>query len=423
LPVSAGVSTVPGMSGTFPCPWCGTSYPMRPVLVGRTVRCTTCRNAFALRADGQADRIGAAEATAAPALATPPLPPPPPAELATRPTVEPARLDIPPVTPPPSKPTTRRTRELNAEQIAAQRTMASSLNEAMAAALETESAKREADAAARAERKAAYQAEATRRPASAVLTGDGEFRARESRRFWWWTAGVVAGLALAATVLLMPSELETTLNRFTAVVPNDQRGLNQRIPAIKARAWAASNPDGVTMVEPFIKLGGARFSNRRTVAFNEGVVALRAVAALTPVAQPAGWCPATAVAKAQAAAGEADPRATLAAQGIEFTPLAEVRQKLTAAGIATADADLLLRLIRGRTGGADQADASAPFAQLVGDANGPIACELIDVSGRDGLLLMVDGNRFASRAAAFSGCLLRLPGGFWRVAELREPRP
>ncbi|MBA3938176.1 MAG: hypothetical protein H0X38_11990, partial [Planctomycetes bacterium] len=56
------------MSATFTCPHCGAVYPFKPVLIGRAVRCTTCKNAFSLRPDGIADKVGAtAPAPAAPA--------------------------------------------------------------------------------------------------------------------------------------------------------------------------------------------------------------------------------------------------------------------------------------------------------------------------------------------------------------------
>src|SRR4051812_34024957 len=67
------------MAATFACPHCGASYPVKPVLVGRAVRCTKCKNAFKLRADGIADKVemeapafppaAAVSAAAAPALA------------------------------------------------------------------------------------------------------------------------------------------------------------------------------------------------------------------------------------------------------------------------------------------------------------------------------------------------------------------
>ena len=42
---------------TFACPHCAAIYPLKPVLIGRAVRCTTCRNPFRLRPDGVADKV------------------------------------------------------------------------------------------------------------------------------------------------------------------------------------------------------------------------------------------------------------------------------------------------------------------------------------------------------------------------------
>ena len=51
------------MSATFPCPHCGQVYPLKPVLVGKVVRCTACKNPFRLREDGIADRIEVADSS------------------------------------------------------------------------------------------------------------------------------------------------------------------------------------------------------------------------------------------------------------------------------------------------------------------------------------------------------------------------
>src|SRR4051812_22101468 len=77
------------MSATFKCPHCGMSYPVKPVLIGRTVRCTSCKLAFRLREDGIADKVEA-EVPPAPPKAPPPLPvvrppPPPPPPPTTHP--------------------------------------------------------------------------------------------------------------------------------------------------------------------------------------------------------------------------------------------------------------------------------------------------------------------------------------------------
>lgn len=70
-----------GLPDTFPCPWCGMSYPARPVLVGKAVRCKGCRNGFVLQADGVATKIQEPPPTQPAAVPPPPavLPPKPPA--------------------------------------------------------------------------------------------------------------------------------------------------------------------------------------------------------------------------------------------------------------------------------------------------------------------------------------------------------
>ena len=84
---------------TFACPHCDASYPRKPVLVGRAVRCTTCKNAFRLREDGVADKIvmDAPAPSAAPApVAAAPVPPPQPSAPAPVPIPEaPAKPSAP----------------------------------------------------------------------------------------------------------------------------------------------------------------------------------------------------------------------------------------------------------------------------------------------------------------------------------------
>lgn len=45
------------MADTFPCPWCQTSYPCDPRLVGKPVRCRACKYTFQLQTDGTAIKI------------------------------------------------------------------------------------------------------------------------------------------------------------------------------------------------------------------------------------------------------------------------------------------------------------------------------------------------------------------------------
>lgn len=45
------------MADTFLCPHCGAVYPRKPALVGRNVRCTSCKQAFQLQENGSAIKI------------------------------------------------------------------------------------------------------------------------------------------------------------------------------------------------------------------------------------------------------------------------------------------------------------------------------------------------------------------------------
>ena len=45
------------MSDTFACPHCAAKYPVKPALVGRNLRCTSCKQAFQLQGSGIALRV------------------------------------------------------------------------------------------------------------------------------------------------------------------------------------------------------------------------------------------------------------------------------------------------------------------------------------------------------------------------------
>ncbi|NRA37071.1 MAG: hypothetical protein HRU15_02935 [Planctomycetes bacterium] len=47
------------MSSTFNCPHCNATYPVLPTLYGRAVRCSSCKNPFRLRGDGVVEKVGA----------------------------------------------------------------------------------------------------------------------------------------------------------------------------------------------------------------------------------------------------------------------------------------------------------------------------------------------------------------------------
>ena len=52
------------MTATFQCPHCEASYPLLPTLYGRSVRCSTCKQAFRLRGDGIAEKVVGKKTTA-----------------------------------------------------------------------------------------------------------------------------------------------------------------------------------------------------------------------------------------------------------------------------------------------------------------------------------------------------------------------
>lgn len=90
-----------GLPDTFPCPWCGMSYPGRPVLVGKAVRCKGCRNGFVLQADGVATKIQEPPPTQATVSQVSAAAVPPPAVIPPKP---PAPQPVAPRPSPPAQP-------------------------------------------------------------------------------------------------------------------------------------------------------------------------------------------------------------------------------------------------------------------------------------------------------------------------------
>lgn len=184
------------VSATFACPHCAASYPLRPVLVGKVVRCSSCKKPFQLRPDGIADKVPEAEprpvpttasqSAAPPSAPAPKVEPPPPVRQAattamtviaaqaaapSRPAVTRSAVITapPPAAPPAEAPTlilddpssTSRPAQpapasttapargvssnakLTPQQDAARRAMAASLQESMAKALESDAVKQE----------------------------------------------------------------------------------------------------------------------------------------------------------------------------------------------------------------------------------------------------------------------------------------
>jgi hypothetical protein len=160
------------MSGTFPCPHCGAQYPRKPVLVGKTVRCTSCKNAFILRDNGIADKVQPAPLPVAAPTPTPEAPARPsasapevssPSPSAPLPAISGPTPAASPSTSLPSR------RALTQKAEATRRAMAATLSDAMSGALAAESVKRDDEKRVAEEKRKARQQEAAQVQAILIL--------------------------------------------------------------------------------------------------------------------------------------------------------------------------------------------------------------------------------------------------------------
>ena len=397
------------MSTTFPCPHCGQTYPIKPVLIGKVVRCTGCKNPFRLREDGIADIVNAEPAPApapAPAPTRPPEPPAAPVSEAVKPS------------------TARRTaadeakaQEIKERMAEARKAMAADLAQAAGKALQSSTVKDEETStrrqgSSRMRAVASAGAEGGKRTLSpAILTGEGEREAANTRL--WVILGVVAVvLAIAIGWLLtLDGPRTTAIESFTATVPADQNTYGVRDVAISNRGWLTAESGAVT---PFIDLGSIRWGRTVTVTPAAYSVALGRLAQHVPLKGTTLWVPAKELAKAEATltAGSketADKR--LLAARVPFLAWSTIAKDLATSGCDEATCDALHLLL---------SHVPAPNATDLGKAlvAGSLTFDLQVISGAHGMYLQDLGGSYRTPSSPWEGLLLRTGNSPWRFLRL-----
>lgn len=391
------------------------TYPAKPVLVGKVVRCKGCRNAFILQADGTATK--AAPETAAPAPAAPaPAPTPPPANPAP-PQSAPPR----PTTP---RPSTERSQRRKSEHLEAARAkMAADLAAVAAKAAESEVAKREER---RSERLAKVGAtgkaaeDAKRSQHTAVLTGEGE---RQHRELMLWLLGglaVVGIIVLAVVLLTWSGPCRAALDAYTAQVPPARVRFPLLGATIQARAWVIASPGQVTGPQIATDLSDAVFEPERVLELDTLADALAPLKGMRFV-EGLGWWAAPADharLKAACANHPAKERARIIADS--RIPAVEHAAWLKRIELPDEDRRILCELIAGRPSpeGTDLA------AAMLDDGRLPKRVLLRGFHGLRGGMLVTNGPpKYISKILPYRGTLLRFdepswPKG-WRVLELK----
>lgn len=374
-------------AATFPCPHCGITYPFKPVLVGRTVRCTACKQAFRLRADGRAEAVVQTPLPEQPAAATGPSA----AATASQ-----------------RRPTERF--QLSDQQHEQRRSMAASLTSVMGKALQAEAPPpggSQRTARPRSSRLFTAQADGKRKPGPAVLTGEGE---REAANLRAWTVGalaVVALIALLGWLLTLSGPRRTALDAFTALVPDADNVYGRRAEAIRARAWLSADRPAGPGVAPFIALGGTRLGPVRRIPGAALGEAMARIKDLTWSAPPGAWTSDPARAARLGAGGLAALLAAAPEHRLTVLDPRTLATRIASDGIDEESARVVVALLLGETAPGRNAVLEQARRSL------PTQLEWCTFSGPDGLLLIDTGSGYLSKPRPFHGLLLRIVGPGW----------
>lgn len=438
------------MSGTFACPHCGATYPRKPVLVGRAVRCTTCKNAFRLREDGIADMIempapGAASATVptptvqpdppvqaqpeSPPASIPPIPvriiqaPPPTQSLDLTPSNAHPLLPAqkPPSTstalPTASQTSGGRSVRLTAQQLQARRSMAATLTSSITAALKSDSVNSEA----KEERKnrttrAAKTKEGENSVGAigpAVLSGAGDQESKAKRKMLLGCLTVVVVVVAAAWFLLQTSLEQQAIEDFCIIQPSRIKTTGDRYSAIQSNAWFIALPPSGLGVIPLVDLGKVRIQKPQILNLAAGShVFSELLKGLEPLSDGSAWVtPAMSGEKEETKQDKTPtgkknevPAKTVAKRMVLRK---EVEAALSKAGFDKDDLEVVMMILLGRTA----IDGSNDIAQRLRSGSLPLKTELVTFTGRDGAILLRGQNK--SLRTDYEGKLLRFHGEGW----------
>jgi len=398
------------MTGSFPCPHCEAMYPVKPVLVGRPVRCTQCKNVFRLREDGIADKVGGGDEEAEGAGAAVQAPPgqPSAAERAAAarvgsgpPSASLEAVGVDAGSEPPDR--RSKTSRLEARREEMRRSMAANLSDAASKALESESARRSSEAA---KRESGKQAGSVGDISPAVLTDYGNDEARNNRR---WAVGLVACLLvglMVGWVSLVVGPERRALQVFTEPDPTWEP--TTRIQSQQRRAWLFDRTMPVILNLDEAELGrDYRIEMEPARALFQGRLA-------DHVLMPGHglWVGEDRVAAARAALADAPsglcPVRTLAQHGIQAVPTYALDDLLVEGGMNDQHAALVRYLVEGTTG----LDGRNWIREQFTEGTVPRALEIVEFHGDDGRRLTKEGqNRYGSEEGlTYRGRLMRFDG-------------
>ena len=458
------------MTVTFVCPYCAASYPRKPVLVGRAVRCTTCKNAFRLREDGIADKIEMPEAAPAQPPAAPVQPPAPitasvPKE--SRESAAPAALSAPLAQPAPPKPklpstgwgldldvdvdppaaaatsattssaisaaanaptplpirpppaaikspadgtsTARKSERMTAQQMEARRAMAATLATSMTEALKSEAVKREVQG-----EKAKAKAEGqVGKIGPAVLTNQGVEEAKSRRALW---LGLVGALIIGAGLywlLFTSSPQRAALEAYTAEVDSAQLRSGKRIQAIQERAWLIGLPPADIGVPPMVDMRDARIGATRTITLSKAKDIIISIKGLVAVEPGPVWVPPDRLAAVEDVRRPEQKEAAFIAAVLKKEKKAishpALLEALVKTGMTEEDTRVVDLFLRGQT---DQ-NGSNIIAKRWLDGDVPTTLQITRFFGTRGSLLLARGATFKTQDVEYEGRIARFVSPGW----------
>ncbi len=446
------------MTATFVCPYCAASYPRKPVLVGRAVRCTTCKNAFRLREDGIADKIDMAEV----APAQPPAPVQPPAPITTsttndsQSTAAPAAMPAPSAPSAPAKPklpstgwgidldvdvdqpaasaaataptplptrpppaaikspadgtsTARKSERMTAQQMEARRAMAATLATSMTEALKSEAVKREVQG-----EKAKAKAEGqVGKIGPAVLTNQGVEEAKSRRAMW---LGLIGALIIGAGLywlLFTSSPQRAALEAYTAEVDSAQLRSGKRIQAIQERAWLIGLPPADIGVPPMVDMRDARIGATRTIPLTKAKDLIISIKGLVPVLPGPVWVPPDRLAAVEDVRRPEQKESTFIAAVLKKEKKAvshpALLEALVKTGMTEEDTRVVDLFLRGQT---DQ-NGSNTIAKRWLDGDIPTTLQITRFFGARGSLLLARGATFKTQDVEYEGRIARFVSPGW----------
>ncbi len=400
---------------TFLCPHCSAKYPVKPVLVGKVVRCTTCKNPFRLRPDGVADKVEVGTSTVpkpvaptaavpAPVVQAPPAPAPPKPIPATFPT---PALGLRPPSDPTAPIATKRLAaakpQLTQQQLDARKAMADSLSAAAGEALKAAEPSEENSSSGKPDKKGSARfvkppsdpKKAGKGPA--ILTGEGEREASITRMWQLAFVGLLVFVGVLAFLVTRTGERTAAVAAFTAVVPPADNRFGRRMEAIQARAWSPE-------VTAFVDLPSPSIGSEHTIAAAALSEALAPLAGLVYVPTADRWIAPDKVDWLTRQVTE-DPKNL--PQRLERSGVVNVDNKVVTAALRNANlSDDELAIVH------DLLLISGPLAGKLAKGPAP-AIRWCTVHGRSGTWLFNPGGGYTPRLSDYNGLLVAFTGDGW----------